>query len=769
MLRQDTTQKRFTEVSQVIPNVENILEDISDAFALIDKTWRFTYVNQAAVQLIAKSRDEILGQISWDILSEAMEFHLLYTELHRAMEKGIPVHFEIPYSPADLWYECDAYPSPEGLSIFFRNITKRKQLERQLQERLEEIEKLIEILPLGIVFAHDSQCRFITGNHTACKLLRLPYQASWPKTISLDKFSSPIKIRQNDHEISPQELLLRHTVAPGVEAKESELTLVYNHGEETTVYSYASPLFNENGQARGCVAAFMDITEYSQAQGALSRSQQRLSAVIRASNASYYEFATDLSWGIIDKHFAESLGYSWERIPPVSELWNWWESRLHPEDHTQVLQAYHSFIQGLLPFFHQEYRMQHKDGSWRWWRVVNTTVEHNSQGHAIIIAGLIFDITEQQQTEKALRESEERFRTMAETIPNIIFTSGPDGSRDYTNSRFYEYTHLAPELAKGFGWMDILHPDDVEQTKAHWTRSIESGEPVEVQHRLRTAGGDYRWFQNRARPIRDEMGRITKWFGTCSDIHDLVCAQESLRKISCAKDEFLAMLSHELRSPLVPICNAVELMRLHPDKLAIQSKGVDIIDRQAKHLTCLVNGLLNATRIITGKIIINIELVDLKEVLLRAIETIQPIVSHELTFLFPSQQLKVQGDPARLIQIFASLLDNAIKYTPSGGHICLQVEQQQNNVIIRVRDDGLGIPPEKLSSIFDLFVQINPSLDRSQGGLGLGLALVRRLTEIHGGKVTAFSEGQGKGSEFTINLPLMLRTTSQTIGIDTLS
>jgi signal transduction histidine kinase len=317
--------------------------------------------------------------------------------------------------------------------------------------------------------------------------------------------------------------------------------------------------------------------------------------------------------------------------------------------------------------------------------------------------------------------------------------------------------------------MDILHPDDVEQTKAHWTRSIESGEPVEVQHRLRTAGGDYRWFQNRARPIRDEMGRITKWFGTCSDIHDLVCAQESLREISCAKDEFLAMLSHELRSPLVPICNAVELMRLHPDKLAIQSKGVDIIDRQAKHLTCLVNGLLNATRIITGKIIINIELVDLKEVLLRAIETIQPIVSHELTFLFPSQQLKVQGDPARLIQIFASLLDNAIKYTPPGGHICLQVEQQQNNVIIRVRDDGLGIPPEKLSSIFDLFVQINPSLDRSQGGLGLGLALVRRLTEIHGGKATAFSEGQGKGSEFTINLPLMLRTTPQTIGIDTLS
>jgi signal transduction histidine kinase len=314
-------------------------------------------------------------------------------------------------------------------------------------------------------------------------------------------------------------------------------------------------------------------------------------------------------------------------------------------------------------------------------------------------------------------------------------------------------------LAKGFGWMDALHPDDVEQTKTHWMRSIKSGEPVEVQHRLRTAKGNYRWFQGRAHPIRDEMGRVTKWFGTCSDIHDLVCVQESLKEVNRAKDEFLAMLSHELRNPLVPISNAVELMRLHPDKLAIQSKGVDIIDRQAKHLTRLVNGLLNAARIMTGKVILNIELVDLREVIMRAIETIQPIIetaSRKLTLSLPSQQLKVEGDPARLTQIITNLLDNAIKYTPPGGHIHLQMEQQQSNAIIRVRDDGVGIPPEKLLSIFDVFVQIDPSLDRAQGGLGLGLALVRRLTEMHGGKATAFSEGRGQGSEFTINLPLSL-------------
>jgi signal transduction histidine kinase len=287
--------------------------------------------------------------------------------------------------------------------------------------------------------------------------------------------------------------------------------------------------------------------------------------------------------------------------------------------------------------------------------------------------------------------------------------------------------------------------------------AIESGEPCETQYRIRNAKGDYRWFQGRARPIRDKTGQITKWFGTCADIDDLVRIQESLKEAERAKDEFLAMLGHELRNPLVPIHNAVELMRLHPDKLAIQSKSVDIIDRQAKHLTQLVNGLLDTAHVVTGRITLNIERVDLKEVVKRAIETIQPIIetrSHELTLSFPSQQLKVKGDPVRLVQVVTNLLDNAIKHTPPGGHIHLRVEQQQGDALIRVRDDGVGIPPEKLPSIFDVFAQINPSLDRVPGGLGLGLPLVRRLTEMHGGKITAFSEGRGQGSEFTVSLPL---------------
>ncbi|QBQ55653.1 PAS domain-containing protein [Nitrosococcus wardiae] len=558
---------------------------------------------------------------------------------------------------------------------------------------------------------------------------------------------------------------MQYAAAHGVEVRDSEFDLVFNDGSAISVYGYASPFFDGQGQVRGCVGAFMDITERKQAEEALSEIRRRQSAVIQASNASYYEFATDLSWGSIDRRFAEMLGYSLDEIPPVPERWDWWKQRLHPEDREQTLQAYHDFVQDLIPVLRQEYRLRHKDGSWRWWRVVSTTVERNSQGYATAIAGLIFDITEQRQTEEALRESEERFRVMAETVPDIIFTSRPDGSRDYINPRFYEYTQLAPESAEGFGWMAALHPDDLEQVKTRWKHSMETGELFEAQYRLRDGNGRYRWFQGRAHPIRNETGQITKWFGACSDIHDLVHVQETLKETDRGKNEFLAMLGHELRNPLAPICNAVELMRMHLHNPAIQSKGIDIIDRQAKHLTRLVDDLLNVARIVTGKINLKTQPVELKEVAMQAVETTQPAIEtahHELTLSFPAQPLKVEADPVRLVQIVANLLNNAVNYTPPGGHIHLQVTQsQEGEAVIQVRDNGVGILPEKLPYIFDVFTQTGRSLDQAQSGLGLGLTLVRRLTEMHGGKASAFSEGPGRGSEFTIHLPLILNPPSQ--------
>jgi signal transduction histidine kinase/DNA-binding response OmpR family regulator len=224
------------------------------------------------------------------------------------------------------------------------------------------------------------------------------------------------------------------------------------------------------------------------------------------------------------------------------------------------------------------------------------------------------------------------------------------------------------------------------------------------------------------------------------------------------KNEFLAMLAHELRNPLAPIRNAVEIL------LQRGATGTDfqwlsgIMQRQVRQLARLVDDLLDVSRITQGKIELQKELVNVAQVVSCAVETSRPLIEarkHQLSVQMPAEPLYVQADQARLMQILGNLLNNAAKYTEEGGHISLTAEQQGHEAVFRVRDSGMGIPPEMLSSVFDLFTQLNPSSDRSQGGLGIGLTLVRRLVELHGGTVSAYSAGPGHGSEFVVRLPAL--------------
>ena len=223
------------------------------------------------------------------------------------------------------------------------------------------------------------------------------------------------------------------------------------------------------------------------------------------------------------------------------------------------------------------------------------------------------------------------------------------------------------------------------------------------------------------------------------------------------KDEFLAMLAHELRNPIAPIRNAVHVLRLCGSSDPEMEKPRAIIDRQLRQLTRLVDDLLDVSRITRGKICLQLEPVNVRTVVTSAVETSRPLIEarkHQLTVSLPQEPVFVNADRDRLSQVLSNLLNNAAKYTESGGSISVQAEQDGEEAVFRVRDTGAGIPPSMLPHIFDLFIQVDQSLDRSQGGLGIGLTLVRRLVEMHGGKVQASSEGPGQGSEFVVRLPL---------------
>jgi PAS domain S-box-containing protein len=338
-------------------------------------------------------------------------------------------------------------------------------------------------------------------------------------------------------------------------------------------------------------------------------------------------------------------------------------------------------------------------------------------------------------------------RLLAEALPQLIWITDPDGSVIYVNRRYIEYTgYSLEELCGPTEWRKALHPDDLERCLADWHTATRSGTGYETEYRLRRAAdATWRWHLARALPVKDDAGRVLRWVGTCTDIEEHKRIQEQLH-------EFLAMLGHELRNPLAPILGAVSLLK---DKSALGHAHLDIIERQARQMARLVDDLLDVARISRGAIHLRPERIELATVIERAIETAMPLISergHTLV-MDVAPGLVVDADPLRLGQVLANLLNNAAKYTQDRGVVTVRASRDGERVALSVRDTGTGIPAAQLPHVFDLFVQGERTLDRRQGGLGVGLTLVKRLVEMHGGRVTAASDGPGRGSEFVVNLP----------------
>jgi signal transduction histidine kinase/CheY-like chemotaxis protein len=289
---------------------------------------------------------------------------------------------------------------------------------------------------------------------------------------------------------------------------------------------------------------------------------------------------------------------------------------------------------------------------------------------------------------------------------------------------------------------------------------LESGRREAIEVNL----GD-RWLRVTVDPIRDAGGSVKGGLCIASDITDrrrleeaLMRRAEELAAADRRKDEFLAMLAHELRNPLAPIANTIESIRLDRSDPAATEEALDIAKRQVEHMARLLDDLLDVSRFTRGNIQLRKTTVDLKKVLERAVETSRPLIEaggHEFTIRMPDAPVWLQGDPTRLAQVVANLLNNAAKYTDRSGRIALTAAREGDEAVVRVRDNGIGLSVEMLPRVFDLFAQEERSLDRSQGGLGIGLTLVRSLVQQHGGSITAESSGPGLGSEFAVRLPVL--------------
>ena len=372
------------------------------------------------------------------------------------------------------------------------------------------------------------------------------------------------------------------------------------------------------------------------------------------------------------------------------------------------------------------------------------------------VVGTVRDVTERRSVEAALRESEQRFATLAEGSPVLLWVNGPEGS-EFVNRAYREFVGVdSDEEISGDDWLRFVHADDRADYANAYHRAAAVQVPFTAEFRFRRWDAEYRWMRSEATPRFGDDGELVGYVGATVDITERRKAEDALRVADRQKDEFLAMLAHELRNPLAPIRNASEVLALRYAGDPKAAVPIAMLRRQSDHLARLLDDLLDVTRIAQGRIVLKQAPLEIGTVVAQAIETVGPLAQAKSQLLLLERddaRLYVSGDRTRLVQSLTNVLQNSVKFTQEGGGIVVAVHDAGPDVEVTVRDDGVGIAPELVPRVFELFVQSERTPDRSQGGLGIGLSVVKRLVEMHGGAVAVASEGLGRGTTVTIRLP----------------
>jgi two-component system, chemotaxis family, CheB/CheR fusion protein len=511
--------------------------------------------------------------------------------------------------------------------------------------------------------------------------------------------------------------------------------------------AHATPLYDDAGRIVAAVNVLVDIGE------------QRVSEEARAKLAAIVESSHD---AIISKTL-EGVITSWNRAAEklfgyaAQETIGQPVTLLIPQDRLREEAMILERLRRGERIDSYETQRRCKDGALL---DVSLTISPIRDGNGRIIGAskIARDVSARKLVDRKLRESEQRYRSLVEASGAIVFDA--DGALGWhaRNREWEAYTAQSFDDYRGLGWLEAIEAGDRPNIRALAATAMSRGEAFHTHARLWHApSGCWRHQELRAVPIRTH-GMVQAWVGTWLDIHAQRTAEEAVRASDRRKDEFLAIMAHELRNPLAPLMNSLDLLQAGVAE-SLRGELVDTASRQAALLVRLVDDLMEASRIGRGAIELRREAVPIADAISDAMEISRPLVDERrqrLLVAMPEKRLQVYGDRARLTQIIANLLNNAAKYTHREGTIEIGASREGSSCVLRVKDNGNGIPRAMLSRIFELFTQVDTSPDRTRGGLGIGLSLVERLVHLHGGTVDAHSEGVGRGSEFVVRLPVLL-------------
>ena len=665
----------------------------------------------------------------------------------------VPERLEEGSDVMQRWFDVSVTPIGEPrdhqVAIFFRDVSGRRIAERALLRRQSQFETLLNEAPLGMYLV-DAGFRFRAANPAA-----LPTFAGIADLIGRD-------VEEVTHIMWPPERadafvrLLRHTLATGETFVSLDDTEVRYDLGIAEYYSWQINRIALPEGGYGVVCYFRDIAAEVEARTRLADSEAKYRNTFESAPIAVLTFDCDTIVQSCNALAAELLAQ--EPACGVIRLENL--LTLCQADGTPIPSADNPLVSVLstgASLRNRHVLIERLDGS-RFAVMLSVAAQKTASGAIIGAIASFVDVSERLKAEEARLRSQQELLFVMDSMPQKIWTATADARIEYLNPPWMEFTGLAGDDVRDWTRTGFIHPDDLAQTLAAWERGFATGTPIQIEHRFQRADGEYRWHISRCVPMRDADGSIVQWVGSSTDIHVQRQAADDMANANLRKDEFLAMLAHELRNPLAPIRNALQILQAAngaPESLRFASA---IIDRQTTQMVRLVDELLDVSRISRGTIDLRCETIRLDTVIQQAVETSRPAIEHarhHFSVILPDRPIYLSGDAVRLVQVFGNLLNNAGKFTDAGGRIELRAARLGDEVIVSVRDSGIGIPAPMLSRVFEMFTQVDHSLERSRGGLGIGLSLVQRLVELHHGTVIATSAGPGEGSVFTVRLPVL--------------
>lgn len=609
------------------------------------------------------------------------------------------------------------------------------------------------------------------------------YERIWQQPVEA-LYANPQAFTDAIHPDDRADVLREREKQPSGLAFEHEYRIVRADGSIRWIWDRGYPVVEADGQINRFVGLAQDITERTLAKLEISRlnaqlgervvqstraleatadklrlSEERLQFALEASNIGIWDWMIPTG----DVYYTLPMGNSPPSVPidRPQDTMSLWKELIHPDEREEILAALEHNLSSK-DKYELEYRLRQADGSYRWVLARGKVMERDTKGAAVRAIGTYTDIHDR----KGIELQNRKLAAIVEASSDMVTIHSPNLALEYINEAFRTTLGFAATEPLASLRLTDYYPVCAYQ------RLLEEGIPTAIA-RGRWQG-DNTFQQRGGAEIQVSQlivanqdpatGKLEFLASICRDIterkqleDDVRRHLEKLQESDRRKDEFLAILAHELRNPLAPLTIAGHMLQQNTLDEEQRAWCAGIINRQLKHLTKLVDDLLDVSRISRGKINLNTQLLDITTIARQAVEISRPWIDagqHELTLQLPVEPLHVRGDPTRLAQVISNLLNNAAKFTTPGGHINLAVERHEDQAVIRVKDNGIGINPEMLDRVFDLFVQAVQEPSKGSGGLGIGLSLARQLIHLHGGSLEAHSEGKNQGSEFVIHLPL---------------